>query len=157
MYDTCFYTRRDNFYVYLYGDDVLLIHKDKSVICVVQKELKPSFDMVDLGPLKGIWAQKQTEIKGINIIKLHQKTYVKKLLKRFNMLEWHGIPTPVEKNLKLTKENNSELLTKKIIYRINLLSDLFSCRQQTRFEFCSQFLCFFSRFQSCANDIHSII
>ena len=99
--------------MFLYVDDILIMHSDKTVISDFQKEMMLKFNMVCLGTIKRFLGLEIERDYKNNNLKVHQKTFIEKLLKRFNMSDCKGISTPVEKGLKLTKETNVEVLTKK--------------------------------------------
>lgn len=116
-YDTCLYTQNDGmkFYVFLYVDDILIFHNDINVINEFQKNLMLNFDMICLGPVQKFLGIEIERDRERNILKVHQKSYIEKLLIKFNMQNCKIIATPVEKGLKLAPETNTKLLTKQPI------------------------------------------
>lgn len=90
-----------------YVDDLLLASKSIERLNVVKSMLKSKFKITDLGQLKNLL--------GINIqregqtgkIRLSQKQYVEKLLKKFNMEDSKEVSTPMESSLKISKKMSS--------------------------------------------------
>lgn len=88
----------------IYDDDLILVSKKIEKLEFLKSKLKLAFKMVDLGPIH--------DILGINVegegltgsIRLSQKKYIEELIAKFNMEDAKTISTPLEVNIKITKE-----------------------------------------------------
>lgn len=105
--DPCMYVfdEGDNRVIMLiYVDDLILVSKKIEKLEFLKSKLKLAFKMVDLGPIH--------DILGINVeregltgsIRLSQKKYIEELIANFNMKDAKTISTPLEVNIKITKE-----------------------------------------------------
>jgi len=105
--DLCVYTfGKDDrrVIVIIYVDDLILASKSIKELEFVKTQLKAEFKMVDLGAVQ--------DVLGINIKRegqtgsmfLSQKKYVQELLKKFSMDNAKTVSTPLEPNMKITKE-----------------------------------------------------
>ena len=83
----------------LYVDDLLITRSNPAEIENLKDSLKSEFEMSDLGLLSYFLDIEFAETK--DGIVLHQKKYVKEVLKRFNMDQCNKVDTPMEGNLKL--------------------------------------------------------
>jgi hypothetical protein len=91
----------------LYVDDLFLIGEEK-LITECKKKLSLEFEMKDLGLMHDflgleVWQSPER-------IFLNQGKYAVKILKRFDMLEWNSMNTPMETKLKLLVDTFSELI-----------------------------------------------
>lgn len=80
----------------LFVDDFLVFSNQKDKKNQLISELQGKFNLVFLGPVKhflGMTIERDTEK---NEIRLHQKSYILNLLKKFNMCECNVIATPLE-------------------------------------------------------------
>lgn len=107
MADPCLYVfdeGDDRVIMLIYVDDLILASKKVEKLERVKSKLKSAFKMVDLGPIH--------DILGINVerqgltgsIYLSQKKYIKELVSKFNMEDAKSTSTPMETNMKVTKE-----------------------------------------------------
>lgn len=106
--EPCVYVRRnfkDLTIIALYVDDFYILSTcDTDNLC---KLLENSFSIKHLGPLKSCLGMRLSRDK--NVLKLDQTEYVKRLLKRFNMLECKTVSTPMVSNNKLFKSESESL------------------------------------------------
>lgn len=108
QYDTCVYIKQEggvsDVCMLLYVDDILVASQDKNEIQKLKDSLSIEFKMKDLRNAK--------KILGMNIIRrrkkkkliLSQKTYLKKMLHRFNMLESKAVGTLLGQHFKLSSD-----------------------------------------------------
>jgi hypothetical protein len=91
----------------LYVDDLFLIGEEM-LITDCKKKLVVEFEMKDLGPMRyflgiDVW-------QSLEKVFLNQGKYVVEILKRFDMLEYKAMNTPMETKLKLLVDTSSELV-----------------------------------------------
>jgi len=115
--------------VIIYVDDLLIASSDIKELSKIKRILMSQFQMKDLGSANSIL--------GINIerdgptgsMKLSQRQYVRDLLVRFNMIDAKPVATPMDPNVKLSKDDFSHSKKKRNecrAYRIgNSLEDLY--------------------------------
>lgn len=96
--DYCLYIKND-FYILLYVDDLLILGKDKEQIKEIKNFLSSQFRMKDLSNSDmmylGISIQRQE-----NSISINQSVYLNNILKKFGMQDCKGIDTPMDYNFK---------------------------------------------------------
>ena len=85
--DNCVYAKfKSGKYIFLilYVDDILLASSDVSLLIETKKFLSSNFDMKNLGEKNGV-------------LGLSQKTYLEKVLKKYNMHASNATPAPIVK------------------------------------------------------------
>ena len=75
----------DDFILFLYVDDMLIIGHDSSKIDKLKRELSKSFTMKDLGLVKQILSMKISRDRKNRKHWLSLESYIEKVLERFNM------------------------------------------------------------------------
>ena len=92
--------------VCLYMDDLLITGGNENEIAKLKRELMSEFEMTDMGVLSYFLGLefKKTE----SGILMHQSKYAKKILKRFNMVEYNSAATPIEAGLVLEREGKED-------------------------------------------------
>ena len=149
--DQCLYIgkfKNDIVYLLLYVDDMLLISNSLDRLNDLKFLLENNFRMKDLGVLN--------QFLGIQIKKLEnglflsQRSYLEKLLSRFNMSDCNIVKTPME--TKFEENTEDELLSGEEPYR-ELVGCLLYVTQTTRPDL-SYSVNFFSRFQSQPKQSH---
>lgn len=90
--------------VCLYMDDLLITGESQLEIEDLKSIIKSEFEMSDLGNLSYFLGMEFLYKEG-GII-LHQAKYASELLKRFNMLNYNAILTPIESGHKLEEDND---------------------------------------------------
>ncbi|KAK2417383.1 putative mitochondrial protein [Trifolium repens] len=90
----------------LYVDDLLITGSDHDKIEKFKGRLKDEFEMSDLGRLNYFLGLEF--LYGSNGIVLHQRKYIADVLKRFHMESCNEADTPMEANLKLSKNENEQ-------------------------------------------------
>lgn len=144
--DYCLYTKND-LYVLLYVDDLLLIGREKMEIDELKTFLTTQFRMKDLG-------DQDLTYLGISIKKcddyilINQTKFLKNVLGRFGMKDCKGIDTPMETNFKLDDKNID------LIYEArcrSLIGSLLYVTVNSRPDLAFS-VNYLSRFQSTANE-----
>ncbi|GJU44583.1 retrovirus-related pol polyprotein from transposon TNT 1-94 [Tanacetum coccineum] len=106
--DPCAYFKRfgnDDFIILLlYVDDMLVAGLNKDHINKLKAQLARGFEMKDLGPANKILGMQIHRDRVSRKIWLSQKSYVKKILQRFNMQDCKPISTPFPTNVKLSSK-----------------------------------------------------
>eukprot|EP00253_Pinus_taeda_P036725 PITA_36725 len=87
-------------YLVVYVDDLLMTGNNESYISSIKKELRKSFEMIDLGYIHYYLGIEETQHP--KSIFLSQKKYIEDLLNMFGMTECNPLTTLMEQNLKLT-------------------------------------------------------
>jgi len=88
----------------IYVDDLILASKDIEMLKNVKVKLKKSFKMTDLGRISNILGMKVQREDETGKIRLSQQKYVNELLERFCMQNSKEVSTPIESNLKISKD-----------------------------------------------------
>lgn len=111
---TLFVKKFGNTIVYLvvYVDNLLITGNNERYIASVKEELKKGFEMIYMGLLHYSLGVEVNQIQSYSFIS--QKKYIRELLNRFGMEDYHPLYTPMEQNLKLklVEENQFEDATK---------------------------------------------
>ncbi|GJZ73524.1 retrovirus-related pol polyprotein from transposon TNT 1-94 [Tanacetum coccineum] len=106
--DPCAYFKRfgnnDFVILLLYVDDMLVAGPNKDRISKLKAQLAREFEMKDLGPANKILGMQIHRDRVSRKIWLSQKSYVKKILQRFNMQDCKPISTPFPTNIKLSSK-----------------------------------------------------
>lgn len=90
--------------VIIYVDDLILASKEIKELEQIKSKLKSAFKMVDLRPIHDILGVKVKRKGQTGSIFLSQEKYVDELLARFNMEDAKRVSTPIEPNIKISKE-----------------------------------------------------
>jgi hypothetical protein len=85
----------------LYVDDILLACSDKNLLHETNGFLSSNFDMKDLGDASYVLGIEIHRDRTKSVPGLSQRAYIEKMLKRYNMHNCSGQPTPVVKGDKL--------------------------------------------------------
>jgi hypothetical protein len=98
--DNCVYAKFKNgkyIFLILYVDDILLASSDVILLLETKRFLSSHFEMKDLGEARFILGIEihQDRMKGV--LGLSQKTYIEKVLKKFNMHKCSASPAPIVK------------------------------------------------------------
>ncbi|GJZ15626.1 retrovirus-related pol polyprotein from transposon TNT 1-94 [Tanacetum coccineum] len=106
--DPCAYFKRfgnDDFIILLlYVDDMLVAGPNKDRITKLKAQLAREFEMKYLGPANKILGMQIHQDRVSRKICLSQKSYVKKILQRFNMQDCKPVSTPFPTNVKLSSK-----------------------------------------------------
>lgn len=140
-------------YVVIYVDDILIIGSSEKAICDLKQKLSSEFEMRDLQEVRsflGVNIQRDRE-RGVMVFE--QKAYVKSILERFGMTNCKPSVIPMETHLKLEKEKNIKLFTRKPFKE--LIGCLMYLMVTSRPDICAA-VNYFAGFQCCATDTHWI-
>jgi hypothetical protein len=85
----------------LYVDDILLARSDKNMLYETKSFLSSNFDMKDLGDASYVLGIEIHRDRTKGILGLSQKSYIDRVLKRYNMYNCSAMPAPVVKGDKL--------------------------------------------------------
>ena len=83
-------------FIAIYVDDLLLFEPNLESLTEIQKKLKENFKMTDLGELSHYLGMKITISLDKNAISLRQRTYMKKILRQFEMKNCNPVSTPMK-------------------------------------------------------------
>lgn len=87
----------------LYVDDGLLLSKDKEILSAILNDLGKNFDIKRLN-LNSFIGMEISKTPGCIVIS--QRDYIKNVINKFNLSEAKGCSTPVDVNVKLSKNEN---------------------------------------------------
>lgn len=108
--DPCVYTFNENesqVILMIYVDDLIIASRKYNEIVKIKKILQRTFKMVDLGPINHIL---DMDIKRDGItgkLRLSQEKYVQDLIDKFHLADAKDVTTPLEANIKISKELGS--------------------------------------------------
>jgi hypothetical protein len=109
--DHCVYINKDTDVILaLWVDDLIIFSKNTSAIEEVKDQLRKEFEMKDLGELKyflGIQVKRDRKLQQIHI---DQSTYIKAILKRFEMHNSKPAETPIATGTKLVQARVDDIL-----------------------------------------------
>ena len=103
--DPCVFIRVDNSITIMavYVADLIPITSELDQMRQLKQHLADQFKMKDMGPLHYLLGI--TVVQGEDHIAVHQKQYILRLLKRFNMEDAKPVSTPADISVKLTKDD----------------------------------------------------
>jgi hypothetical protein len=105
-YDHCIYFKQFSngsfVYLLLYVDDMLIASHEKSLIDELKAQLNHEFDMKDLGPAKKILGMEIQRDRHAGTLFLSQKSYIEKVLERYNLNNCKPVATPFASHFKLS-------------------------------------------------------
>ncbi|KAF3647444.1 2-phytyl-1,4-naphtoquinone methyltransferase [Capsicum annuum] len=108
QHDNCVYFQKSSngsfIYLLLYVDDMLIASKDMSLIKKLKSQLSNEFEMKDLGAAKKILGMEISRERQAGKLYLSQKTYVQKILDKFNMSKSKSVSTPLAAHFKISSE-----------------------------------------------------
>lgn len=87
----------------IYVDDGLLLSKDKEILSIILNDLGANFEIkiLNFNSFIGMEIQKKHGCIAIN-----QRNYIESVIDKFNLSEAKGCSTPVDVNIKLSKNDN---------------------------------------------------
>ena len=94
-----------NSYIFLvlYVDDTLLASNDSNLLIETKHMLSTHFDIKDLSEASYVLGIKIIRDRANEVLKLSQRTYIEKILKRFNMHNYSSTRAPIVKGDKFSK------------------------------------------------------
>ncbi|KAJ9679813.1 hypothetical protein PVL29_021660 [Vitis rotundifolia] len=104
--DRCIYLRVSGssyIFLILYVDDILLASNDSDLLIETKHMLSTHFNMKDLGEASYVLGIKILRDRANGVLKLSQRTYIEKILKRFNMHNCSSTKAPIVKGDKFSK------------------------------------------------------
>ena len=108
QYDSCVYCKflplRDEIYLLLYVDDMLIACKHIEEIEKLKSELRSEFEMKDLGSANEILGMQVKKDKAAKNLFLTQASYVRKVLSKFDMVTTKAVSTSLGTHFKLSKQ-----------------------------------------------------
>lgn len=151
--DQCLYilgSREEQVILVLYVDDILISSPSLKALHEIKRRLFEQFEMTDTGEVKQFLGLRIERNFVNGIMKINQRDYLVRLLKRFGMSECKPKSTPIENRLKLGRADE-KLRTDKP-YR-ELVGCLIYASLITRPDL-SATINYFSQFQACPSDEH---
>ena len=106
MVDQCIYLKVSGssyIFLVLYVDDILLASNDADLLVETKHMLSNHFDMKDLGDASFVLGIQILRDRIRRVLKLSQRTYIEKVLKRFNMHACSPTKAPIVKGDKFSK------------------------------------------------------
>ncbi|KAK2578072.1 hypothetical protein KPH14_002073 [Odynerus spinipes] len=147
----CVYTRikgNVRLIIAVYVDDILVLSNNEEEKCNLKKELMSCFDTKDLGKAKSILGIKIRREKGK--IYLDQKSYIEKILSKYNMSDCKPVSTPFAVGTKLNRgQGCDDLPYQQLIGSLNFLA---VCTRPD----ITYTVNYLSRFNNCHEEEHSI-
>ena len=105
-YDCCIYVKgledESLIFLLLYVDDMLIVAKKMREVDKLKRLLSKEFDMKDLGEAKKILGMEIHRNRVAGRLWLSQRSYVEKVLDRFNMKNAKSVSTPLAHHFKLS-------------------------------------------------------
>ncbi|RVW25193.1 Retrovirus-related Pol polyprotein from transposon TNT 1-94 [Vitis vinifera] len=104
-HDGCVYfklTKGSMVYLLLYVDGMLVACKEKRHLDQVKEMLKVEFEMKDLGSTKRILGMEIERDRSKKVLRLSQKSYISKVLSRFEMNNVKTVSTPLGQHFRLS-------------------------------------------------------
>jgi hypothetical protein len=104
--DNCIYAKFKNekyIFLVLYVVDILLASSDVHLLLETKGFLSSHFDMKDLGKASYVLGIEIHRDRRKGVLGLSQKSYIEKVLKKFNMHKCNSTPAPIVKGIKFGK------------------------------------------------------
>ena len=111
LYDTAIYVRgegKSRVIISVYVDDLLIVSNNLKEIEGVKQKLSLEFEMVDFGEASSILGIQISRNLAQGWLEIDQKRYVEVLLDKFGMRECRGVVTPLEPNVKFSKQQEAK-------------------------------------------------
>jgi hypothetical protein len=104
--NNCIYAKFKNrkfIFLVLYVDDILLASSDVHLLLETKSFLSSHFNMKDLGEASYVLGIEIYHDRRNVVLGISQKSYIEKVLKKFNMHKCNIMPTPIVKGVKFGK------------------------------------------------------
>jgi hypothetical protein len=104
--DNCIYAKFKNekfIFLVLYMDDILLASRDVHLLLETKGFLSSHFDMKDLGEASYVLGIEIHRDRRNEVLGLSQKSYIEKVIKKFNMHKCNPTPAPIVNGVKFGK------------------------------------------------------
>lgn len=123
----------DMIIICLYVDDLLVTGSNLKEINEFKQIMEAEFEMTDLGKLSYFLGMEFAyTTKGLV---MHQKKYAGELLRKFNMVNCNAAASPIEVNLKLTSDEDGEIVDETLFKQI-IGSLRYICNSRPDLSFC---------------------
>ena len=105
--DPCIYVKNDSSLVIIaiYVDDLILIAESVEELNNTKKSLEAQFEMKDMGNINFCLGVSIRQSEDRNEIWMHQKTYIKDMLVKYELHNAKVVSTPADLNVKLMKDD----------------------------------------------------
>ena len=152
--DPCIYVRdsRSLTIVAAYVDDLIIATKTDEEMQDVQQQLQSRFKMKDLGKLHYCLGITINHDQTNNVIEMHQKQYILKMLEKYGLLDAKSVSTPADPNVKLCKDNEVSKPVDSVMYQ-SMVGSLLYVAVATRPDI-SQAVGTVSKFNSSPSEAH---
>jgi len=117
-FDPCIYFKSSQekmIFVAVWVDDLLIFSDDMKLKQEVKSQLMKSFKMTDIGEAKFILGFQITRNRKQKKLWMDQRAYIENILKRFGMENCNPAATPLETNIKLSKDQQPSSVDEKKI------------------------------------------
>ncbi|XP_070018040.1 uncharacterized mitochondrial protein AtMg00810-like [Nicotiana sylvestris] len=96
----------DMLLVCIYVDDSIFTGDNPSLFEAFKKDISPEFEMTNVGLMYYYFGLEVKQME--DEIFISQESYTKEILKKFNMLDYNPVNTPMESGTKLSKFDEGE-------------------------------------------------
>src|SRR5258708_9130516 len=101
-YNPCLYIQGEEAFILIYIDD-FLVFNSKEKIVETKKELAGRYEIGNLGEVHWFLTMEITRDQVTQTITIDQRQYIAKILKHFELGNWHPVSTLMKTNIKLLK------------------------------------------------------
>jgi hypothetical protein len=137
--DNCIYAKLKNekfIFLILYVDDILLASGDVHLLLETKGFLSSHFDMKDLGEVSYVLGIEIHRDRRKRVLRLSQKSYIEKVIKKFNMHKCNPTPAPIVKGVRFEKfqcrRNQYEINEMKTVPYVSAVGRLIYAQVYTR-------------------------
>ena len=152
--EPCIFIRRSSeghvSIIALYVDDLIIVATTETEMNEIKASLRQNFKMTDMGSLH--FCLRVHVEQSTDMIKLSQKQYIQKLLKKYGLDDANPVSTPMDLNVRLVADDGSSKLTDKIRYQ-SMVGNLLYVAVATRPDI-SQAVGVVSKFNSAPTEAH---
>ena len=152
--EPCIFIRRSSkghvSIIALYVDDLIIVATTETEMNEIKASLRQNFKMTDMGSLH--FCLRVHVEQSTDMIKLSQKQYIQKLLKKYGLDDANPVSTPMDLNVRLVADDGSSKLTDKIRYQ-SMVGSLLYVAVATRPDI-SQAVRVVSKFNSAPTEAH---
>lgn len=132
---SCTYRKGHWLVAVIYVDDIFVFSNESNSITEVIEAISKRYEVKDLGEIQHALGVK-LDWRQVNSVRLTQRAYIESILKKYNMQECKGTPTPLDPRIKISKKDSPETLEEKeemsdVPYR-ELIGSLMYLAQYTR-------------------------
>ena len=152
--DPCIYVRdsKSLTIVAAYVDDLIIATKTDEEMQDVKQQLQSRFKMKDLGKLHYCLGITINHDQTNNVIEMHQKQYILKMLEKYGLLDAKSVSTPADPNVKLCKDDEVSKPVDSVMYQ-SMVGSLLYVAVATRPDI-SQAVGTVSKFNSSPSEAH---